>query len=187
MSTLFTHVPHPHIAARKAAGPPTQVADQAQGGVNARIALAITKAVGSMWCAYVFGLFDLISLPAAIRGGSPTIVSWVAQTFLQLVLLSIIMVGQNVQAAASDKRAEATYLDAEAVLHECLQLQKHLQVQDDILTAMAAAGPVRGGAGGNPAAAGLTTADGPVVPPPAADPAWVNAEAAWKDALPPER
>jgi hypothetical protein len=105
MSTLFTHVPHHWIAGRKAAGPPQMVADQAQGGVNDRIALAITKIVGSMWCAYAFGLFDLISLPAAIKGGSPTIVSWVAQTFLQLVLLSIIMVGQNVQAAAADKRA----------------------------------------------------------------------------------
>jgi hypothetical protein len=49
-----------------------------------------------MWCAYAFALFDLISLPAAIRGGAVAIVSWVAQTFLQLVLLSVIMVGQNV-------------------------------------------------------------------------------------------
>jgi hypothetical protein len=157
MSTLFTHVPHHWIAGRKAAGPPQMVADQAQGGVNDRIALAITKIVGSMWCAYAFGLFDLISLPAAIKGGSPTIVSWVAQTFLQLVLLSIIMVGQNVQAAAADKRAEATYLDAEAVLHEALQIQAHLQVQDDILTkliAAAAAPPVNtaysGGMGRQP-------------------------------------
>ena len=126
---LFEHVPHPHIARRKAAGP-VKTADQAGGGVNARIALAITRAVGSMWCAYAFGLFDLISLPEAIRGGASTIVAWVAQTFLQLVLLSIIMVGQNVQAAAADKRAEATYLDAEAVLHECLELQRHLQEQD---------------------------------------------------------
>jgi len=38
----------------------------------------------------------------------------VAQTFLQLVLLSVIMVGQNVQAAAADKRAEATFHDASA-------------------------------------------------------------------------
>ena len=62
-----------------------------------------------MWCAYAFALFDLISLPNAIRSGTPAIVSWVAQTFLQLVLLSVIMVGQNVQAAAADKRAEATF------------------------------------------------------------------------------
>ncbi len=58
-----------------------------------------------MWCAYAFALFDLISLPDAIRAGTPAVVSWVAQTFLQLVLLSVIMVGQNVQGAAADKRA----------------------------------------------------------------------------------
>jgi hypothetical protein len=82
---------------------------------NARAAVIITTAVGTMWCAYVFGLFDLISLPAAIRGGSATIVSWVAQTFLQLVLLSIIMVGQQVQAQASDARAAKTFEDTEVI------------------------------------------------------------------------
>jgi hypothetical protein len=57
-------------------------------------------------------------------------VQCIAQTFLQLVLLSIIIVGQNVQAAASDARAENTYQDAEAVLHEALQIQEHLLTQD---------------------------------------------------------
>ena len=61
------------------------------------------------------------------------IVQWIAQTFLQLVLLSIIIVGQNVQAAASDERAENTYQDAEAVLHEALQIQEHLLSQDQEL------------------------------------------------------
>jgi hypothetical protein len=75
-------------------------------------------------------LFDLISLPAAIRGGASAIVSWVAQTFLQLVLLSVIMVGQNVQAAAADKRAEATFHDASATLHEMAHVQGHLAAQD---------------------------------------------------------
>ena len=105
---------------------------------NSRLAVRITKMVGSMWCAYLFAAFDLLSLPAAIRGGIPTMVSWIAQTFLQLVLLSIIMVGQNVQSAAADKRAEATYLDAEAVLHEALQIQDHLAAQDAAIEAIAA-------------------------------------------------
>jgi len=104
--TIYQHIRHPHIAARRA-NRPVKVADQlprdsAVNRFNTKVALLITRAVGSMWCAYAFALFDLISLPAAIRGGASTIVSWVAQTFLQLVLLSIIMVGQNVQAAAAD-------------------------------------------------------------------------------------
>jgi hypothetical protein len=69
-----------------------------------------------MWCAYLFAAIALISLPAAIQNGTATIISWIAQTFLQLVLLSIIMVGQKVAAAASDKQAEQTYKDAEAIL-----------------------------------------------------------------------
>ncbi|HUE61361.1 MAG TPA: hypothetical protein VMO88_17465, partial [Acidimicrobiales bacterium] len=48
----------------------------------------------------------------------------------QLVLLSIIIVGQNVLAAASDKRAEATYEDGDAVLHTSLEIQHHLEAQD---------------------------------------------------------
>lgn len=112
------HVPHPHLARR--AGP-VKVADQHPSGnavqrFNTRAALLITKVVGSMWCAYAFAAFDCISLPSAIRTGTAAVVGWVAQTFLQLVLLSVIMVGQNVQADAADKRAEATYLDGEAIL-----------------------------------------------------------------------
>lgn len=135
--TLFEHVPHPHVAVRSAAGP-VKVADQHPSGnavtrFNTRLALAITRAVGSMWCAYAFGLFDLISLPAAVRGGSATIVAWIAQTFLQLVLLSVIMVGQNVQADAADKRSEATFKDAEAILDSARQIAEHLGAQDAVL------------------------------------------------------
>jgi len=80
------------------------------GRINTRIAVAVTKSVGSMWCAYVFAVLALISLPAAIASHSAIIiVGWIAQTFLQLVLLPIIIVGQNVQAAASDARAESDH------------------------------------------------------------------------------
>jgi hypothetical protein len=55
------------------------------------------------------------------------------------VLLPVIIVGQNLQAKASDKRAEDTYNDAAAVLHEALEIQKHLLAQDQILARLAAA------------------------------------------------
>ncbi|HEX9019527.1 MAG TPA: hypothetical protein VF806_10080 [Anaerolineaceae bacterium] len=84
--------------------------DNLAGRINTRLALLITRLVGSMWCAYLFALLALISLPAAIRSHDPIIiVAWVAQTFLQLVLLPIIIVGQNVQAASSDARAESDH------------------------------------------------------------------------------
>ena len=137
MSTIYTHVPHPHIDERKAKGPP-KVADAVPGGgpagrFNAWLALKITGAVGTMWCAYAFAALALVSLPDAIKAGKPAIISWIAQTFLQLVLLSIIIVGQNIQATASDKRAEATYEDADAVLHEAMQIQQHLEAQDVVI------------------------------------------------------
>lgn len=84
--------------------------DSMMGRINTRLAVGITKIVGSMWCAYAFGLLALVSLPAALKSGSAIIiVAWIAQTFLQLVLLPIIIVGQNVQAAASDARAESDH------------------------------------------------------------------------------
>ncbi len=84
--------------------------ESAIGRFNMRVAVRITKSVGSMWCAYVFALLALISLPSAIAShNSIIIIGWIAQTFLQLVLLPIIIVGQNVQAAASDARAESDH------------------------------------------------------------------------------
>ena len=63
-----------------------------------------------MWCAYIFAAIALISLPKAIQSGdSIVIVSWVAQTFLQLVLLSIIMVGQKVQSASVEQKIDETH------------------------------------------------------------------------------
>lgn len=100
---------------------------------NSYLAVKVTGVVGTMWCAYLFAVLALVSLPAAFGGGTATLISWIAQTFLQLVLLSIIIVGQKVDAAASDKRARDTYDDAEAVLHEALQIQQHLAAQDALL------------------------------------------------------
>jgi hypothetical protein len=83
---------------------------------NDWLAISITRIVGTMWCAYAFAGLALVSLPAAVRGGTATLIGWIAQTFLQLVLLSIIMVGQKVAAEKSDRQLEQTYCDAEALL-----------------------------------------------------------------------
>jgi hypothetical protein len=86
------------------------------GRFNTWLAVRITKSVGSMWMAYLFAAIALISLPAAIASGQVIIiVAWIAQTFLQLVLLPIIIVGQNVIQAANDARAEADHETLTAV------------------------------------------------------------------------
>jgi hypothetical protein len=101
-------------------------------GFNAKLALVITRTVGTMACAYLFAVIALVSLPAILiqagvltnadvptfftKPGLILIVAWIAQTFLQLVLLSIIMVGQSVQSAASDARAAKEFADTETIL-----------------------------------------------------------------------
>ena len=134
---IYDYVPHPRIEERKS-GTPAVVADQLPTGTpvgrfNSWLAVKITGVVGTMWCAYAFACLALVSLPYAIAHGTATLIQWIAQTFLQLVLLSIIIVGQNIQSAASDKRAADTYADAEAILHEARQIQAHLQAQDDAI------------------------------------------------------
>lgn len=136
-SSGYTYTPHPHIAKRKE-NPPLPMAELHPRNsflqrLNAFLAVKITGAVGTMWCAYLFAVLALISLPDAVKGGTAPLIAWIAQTFLQLVLLSIIIVGQRVAGEASDKRALDTYNDAEAVLHEAMQIQKHLEAQDQVL------------------------------------------------------
>jgi hypothetical protein len=77
---------------------------------NEKLAAKITSGVATMWCAYIFAIIALISLPSALKSGDLiTIVSWIAQTFLQLVLLSIIMVGQNVASAGVEQKIDETH------------------------------------------------------------------------------
>ena len=124
--------PHPHMARRKEEGV-ALIADE-HVGFNGWLAVQITTIVGSMWCAYAFAALALISLPEAIHQGIYALVAWLSQTFLQLVLLSVIIVGQNVLAASADKRSAATYEDAEAVLREAVKIQEHLLAQDKVLS-----------------------------------------------------
>lgn len=84
------------------------------GRFNARLAVLITNFVGSMGCAYLFAAIALVGLPGAVQqvassGSALPLVSWFAQTFLQLVLLSIIIVGQRIQSAASDAMTRSSH------------------------------------------------------------------------------
>jgi hypothetical protein len=144
---MATHSPvktQHHLA--KALHPSPRVLKEAMGevdGLNAKIAVLITRLVGTMWCAYLFTVLALVGLPAALKPGGEGVVSWIAQTFLQLVLLSVIMVGQNVQSLAADARSENTYKDAEVILDRLdVRTQGGLKAILDRLNEIApAAGP----------------------------------------------
>lgn len=124
------HVPNPRIKEREAHGP--QLIKAELDGFNGKIAVLITNAVGTMWCAYLFAILALISLPQAIAGGVAPLIAWIAQTFLQLVLLSVIMVGQKVAAAASDKQALQTYRDAEALLKIQDEVHRLIEINNQL-------------------------------------------------------
>jgi hypothetical protein len=98
---------------------------------NKWLAIKVTTGVGSMTCAYIFSVLALISLPAIlsafkvfhstfpnwlVKASLIALVSWIAQTYIQLVLLSVIIVGQNIQSAASDARAAKTFEDTETIV-----------------------------------------------------------------------
>ena len=130
---------HPWTTERLDHGAPTthEIIQEA-GKVNNWLAIKITSGVGTMWCAYAFAILALMGLPQAISDTFAnnqikplSLIAWTAQTFLQLVLLSIIIVGQNIQSTAADKRSELTYKDAEAILHEVQQIQKQLKDKND--------------------------------------------------------
>jgi len=135
MSIAFVHVPHPHIAARKKTGAPKTTDEHV--GPNGKIALVLTTVVGTMWCAYAFAALALVALPSALSGGKLLdLIQWISQTFIQLVMLSVIMVGQNILGRASDKRADMTYQDADATFHESEQIQAHLMDQDKAINTL---------------------------------------------------
>jgi len=127
----IVHDVEAHMARRKEHGVHT-IAKELHTGFNGWLAVKITDAVATMWCAYAFTILALISLPEAIKGGTGTLIAWIAQTFLQLVLLSIIMVGQKVAAVASDKQAFQTYKDAEALLEISNAVHKLLKTNTDL-------------------------------------------------------
>ena len=86
--------------------------------LNKKTALFITEKIGTMWAAYAFMALALVSLPEALASRDPMkIVSWTAQTFLQLVLLPIIIVGQNIQSEISERQAQTDSETLVAIKH----------------------------------------------------------------------
>jgi len=101
---------------------------------NYWIAVKITNSVGTMWCAYAFLIIDFVMLPPVIAANNVMVwVTYIAQTVLQLVLLPIIMVGQNVIQTQNESKADTdhqtlTYL---ATLQD--EQMKELKNQTEIL------------------------------------------------------
>ncbi|HEY8868358.1 MAG TPA: hypothetical protein VIM30_03105 [Candidatus Limnocylindrales bacterium] len=110
------------------------------GRFNSRLALLITRAVGTMWAAYLFVVISLVSFPEALtrflHGDTVTGITWLSQSFLQLVLLPIIIVGQNIISTAQDARAEADHETLTALHSINVRELQILEQQERILEAL---------------------------------------------------
>ncbi len=83
---------------------------------NAKVAVLLTRLVGTMWAFWVFNGIALVSLPSILQaGGLQPLIAWVSSNWIQLILLPALMVGQNLQNAAADARAAKTFDDIERV------------------------------------------------------------------------
>jgi hypothetical protein len=140
LGKIFEYTRHPRHEELAQGAPITTETVQQQSHtnwvrrLNSKVGLRVTLAVGTMWTAYLFTMLALVALPSAIKQGTYYVVVWMSSSFLQLVLLPIIIVGQNLQAQAADLRAEQTYKDAEAVLKEAENIQQHLLAQDEVIS-----------------------------------------------------
>ena len=105
------------------------------GRFNTWLAVNITTSVGTMWAAYVFTLISVGGAVAVITNNAflTALSVLISQTFLQLVLLPIIIVGQNVISASQDARAEADHITLTTLHAINVQQLKMLEQQGKML------------------------------------------------------
>jgi hypothetical protein len=133
---------------------------------NKKVALWITENVGTMTCFWIFCVIALLALPAALveakvitptigiigEAGFVILVEWAAQSFIQLVLLPALMVGQNLQNVAADARSAKTFEDVERIIdlldaHTQGGVKDILEAIADLKSQVTSAGAA-GGSGG---------------------------------------
>jgi hypothetical protein len=115
---LQVHAHTPHYLPELLRVGPRQIKHdlKAADSFNAKVAVLLTRVVGTMWCFWVFNGIALVSLPSAVKSGNLTVlINWVSSNWIQLILLPALMVGQNLQNIAADARAAKTFEDIEKV------------------------------------------------------------------------
>ena len=116
-------------------------------GFNKWLALLITNGVGNMWFFYflavfIFGWMILARLGVISFDPYPyALMLLIVGGIFQALAMVAIMVGQNVQAAASDARAETDHETLEAIHKLAAQSIQILEGQNKILAMLQ--GPVK--------------------------------------------
>jgi uncharacterized membrane protein len=131
---------HPWIQRHRVQSPP-QAINQTDG-FNGRIAAYLTQRLGSMVAFYASAGVQLAWIVLAVAGVQrfdpyPFAFMTFLSTLAQLIFMIVIMVGQDVLGRAADRRSEQTFLDAEAILHECGRMEARLAAQDRIIDSLA--------------------------------------------------
>ncbi len=106
--------------------------DTAYQRMNKKVAIFLTKNVGTMTCFWLFCVLSLTCLPSVLYAmnvihkhslfpafmltfGFELLMTWFISTTIQVILLPAIMVGQNIQSEASDVRSAKQFEDTEDV------------------------------------------------------------------------
>lgn len=110
-----------------------------------RFAVAVTRMVGSMGFFFILTLWTFAWLlwnlyaPVHLRfDPAPAFVIWLfASNILQLILLPLIMVGQNIEGKYSEHRAQADFEINKKSEHEIEVVIAHLENQNELLLELA--------------------------------------------------
>ena len=138
--SLLESSPHPWIERHRVQDPP-QAANQAETR-NDRVAVWLTQRLGTMTAFYVAAGTQVAWVVLSRADGHwfdpyPYEFMSFLSTMAQLVIMIVIMVGQDVLGRAADRRSRQTFFDAEAILHECRRMEARLTAQDRIVDSLA--------------------------------------------------
>ncbi len=127
---LFHHEPHQHQPRNV-----NEVHAAERLSFNDRVAVWVSANVGTMICAYIFAFIGVASLVGVLTNNTllALVSGSLSSYFLQLVLLPIIMVGQNVQSRHSELQADEAFNTTMSTYHDIEQIMQHLSAQDSEL------------------------------------------------------
>lgn len=127
--TFYEHIVHGHVPMNVNL---LHAHEQLNGNLNAKIAVVITRGLGTMTCAYVFALLALLGFPglhATVNG----YIQWLSQTFIQLTALSVLAVGQSVLGRKQELQSNEVFDTTQHMFHDLQQMIIHLDKQDEEL------------------------------------------------------
>ncbi len=134
---MNTHTPHPRIEERAKEG--VKSTRNANVGWNGRLAVWITSKFGTMGMFYflllwMFGWMVLATVGFGFFRNDPYPFTFLLflSNLVQLFALPILAVGQQVLSRASDKQAEQTYKDAEAILKLQDEIHRLIQINNEL-------------------------------------------------------